>query len=196
MTLKRRLGAEEFVILAMDVEKNPRGSEILEVGLSYMLASDSWFIPAIHAFHLIISDHLHIHNDLPGYSQRDNFNFGTSEHVMLQELPHRIKVIIDAAAQAGPVFLMGHSVHNDIAWLANSGVLLDLPVCDLAKAYQSQKQSVQVTGLQKMMEALAVDHQNCHNGGNDAFYTLETGVEMINRLHPVVDGVESVSSLI
>lgn len=82
-------------------------------------------------------------------------------------------------ARGGPVVLVGHSIYNDVAWLSKAGVTLDLRACDLGKAYQAQLNALQLASLQYIMDALKIDYHNLHNGGNDAFYTLETYLRML-----------------
>lgn len=174
----------EFIILAVDVEKNERGSELLEVGLAWVYASASLLFPEIDCVHLVIEDHRSIRNfRKPGYDNRDNFNFGTSEPVAEAMLAARINTLVEELTASGhPLILVGHSIHNDIAWLSQAGVVFNMLSCDLGQAYQARLKSFQLVSLARMMDAVDVDHCNCHNGGNDAYYTLETGLRMLDMM--------------
>jgi DNA polymerase III epsilon subunit-like protein len=183
LALARSTAVEDTVFLSIDVEKNERGPEILEVGLAFLTASNSWFFPEITCKHLILEDHDHIRNHRAGYDNKDNFDFGVSEKVNQHTLPSKVHGIVEELrSSGGPVILIGHTVHNDISWLSNAGVTLDAPVCDIGKAFQAQQESVQQIGLRNMMDALGIEHRNLHNGGNDAFYTMKVFLEMVEMV--------------
>ncbi len=58
-------------------------------------------------------------------------------------VPRRMKEILGELRSTGsPVVLVGHTIHNDLAWLADLGASLDLSTCDIGRAYQSQEESV------------------------------------------------------
>jgi hypothetical protein len=179
----RSTGGEDTVFLSIDVEKYERGPEILEVGLAFLTASNSLFFPDITCRHLILEDHDHLHNHRAGYDNKDNFDFGVSEKVNRQTFASKVHDIVEELSSfGGPVILIGHSVHNDISWLSHAGVILDLPVCDVGKAYQAQQESFQQISLRNMMDALGIEHRNLHNGGNDAFYTMKVSLEMMEKI--------------
>jgi len=65
---------------------------------------------------------MNIHNFRSGYNQKVNFNFGVSEmvrQVCESMLANRItkKIIAEPGCARKDVVLIGHSIHNDIAWL-------------------------------------------------------------------------------
>jgi hypothetical protein len=53
------------------------------VGLPYIVASDSLFMPQINARYLDIEDHVDIHNHRSGYDQKEKFKVADSEMVRL-----------------------------------------------------------------------------------------------------------------
>lgn len=183
LALTRSTAVEDMVFLSVDVEKNERGPEILEVGLASVTASNSWFFPEIHCRHLILEDHAHIHNHRAGYDNKHNFNFEASEMVAQHTLTSKVLGIIKELGSSGrPVVLIGHSVHNDVSWLHHAGVILDLSVCDIGRAYQAQQVSVQQIGLRGMMNTLGIQHRNLHNAGNDVFYIMEVCLRMMEMI--------------
>jgi len=180
LSIARGAGGDTKGYLAIDIEKNERGPEILEVGLAHVLASDSFFLLAINARHLVVEDHNKINNHRTGYNQKLNFNFGVLEMVQESMLASRIdEIVVELGCARDDVVRIGHSIHNDIAWLKTAGVELGLDVCDIGKAYQAKKQSIQSIGLYTMMDELLVGYENLHNGGNDAYYTLEVFLRML-----------------
>jgi hypothetical protein len=88
--------------------------EILEVGLAFLTASNSWFSPDITCKRLILEDHDHIRNHQADYDNKDNFDFGVSEKVSQQTLPSKVHGVVEELSSSDkPVILIGHSVHNE-----------------------------------------------------------------------------------
>lgn len=75
---------------------------------------------------------------------------------------------------------MGHGIHNDVARLRRAGLPLNLRTCDWGKAHQARLNALQLADLQSIMDVLDVDYCNLHNGGNDALYTVETCLRMLD----------------
>jgi hypothetical protein len=66
--------------------------------------------------------------------------------------------------------------------LSYADVILDLPVCDIGKAYQAQQESFQQISLRNIIDALGIEHRNLYNSGNDAFYTIKVSLEMMEKI--------------
>jgi hypothetical protein len=112
-----------------------------------------------------------------------DFNFGKSTIVQLCDLPARInEAFIALKAEADVIVLFGHSLQGDLKWLEEAGVELDNIVeCDLAEVWMARHNHIQKTGLMAMLTQLQFSFTNLHNGGNDATYTLEVGMAMMEK---------------
>ncbi len=62
----RSTNVEDTIFVSIDVEKNERGFEVLEIGLASVRIPDTWFFPPINSHHLVLEEHRHIHNRRPG----------------------------------------------------------------------------------------------------------------------------------
>lgn len=122
-------------LLSVDIEAWERRTEVLEVGIAWIANADAWRAGSMHAAHYIIKEFEHLRNRTFVADNRDRFNFGTSEHVSYGECASALRELLDALAkQGGPVRLVGHSISQDIAWLADTGVdLADMETCDIAQ---------------------------------------------------------------
>ncbi len=176
-------GRNPHVLLSVDVEKDPGSSEIWEVGLASAISSDSWMIPDIRAEHLVVEEFANAPNPLKGYGMCHRFNFGRSKLVAKGSLAAVVsRSIARLTDGAERVVFVGHSIHNDIGWLKAADVRLEMPVCDVAKAYQAQCGALQLISLQHMMDRMCIDCSSLHNGGNDAFHTAELCLKMVDLL--------------
>lgn len=91
------------------------------------------------------------------------------------------------AADCENVYLVGHSIHGDLKWLEAMNIHLpeSFMVCDIARAYRamsSPSQFVNMTCMEKIMDALNINHSHMHNAGNDAHYNIEVSENLLRRL--------------
>lgn len=120
--------------------------------------------------HIIISDHYHLRNGKYVPDNRHNFNFGNSLHMNLGAAVDYVFKWLDLPNTC----LLGHNIKADIQFLRKASVKkVDLPVFDTQIIFQQYKVVDYCSSLQKVMEDLQMPHENLHNAGNDAFYTLE-----------------------
>src|SRR6266852_2325755 len=142
-----------------------------------------WPSSRIYCRHFIVKDHLHLHNGKFVPDHRAQFDFGDSEYVeegVLQELI--AAVLKDIAAASDHVYLVGHSVHHHVHWLAGLGVHVDgmnLIHCDIGQAYQASRQARQLLKLESMMDTACIPHRHLHNAANDAYYGLLVSLQMM-----------------
>lgn len=81
------VGTESTTFLSIDIEKYEKGTEILEVGLAWHLASQGGVrTSCIVCKHLIIEEHLHLQNGKYVADNRDKLNWGTSHLVSLTQM--------------------------------------------------------------------------------------------------------------
>lgn len=182
---ERSVGASGLTLLSISAQRNLFGtqSELLEVGLAWVQASESLFIPDYKCIHLIVEEHIGIRNRLRRCDGRDELDLRLYETVSERMLAFRVNEIVDSFVTSDEsVVLVGHTVENDVHRLRQIGVTRNWRSCDLAKAHQARQNTIQLSSLGNIMDALHVDNRNLYIDGNDAFRTLQVCVEMLHLI--------------
>jgi len=169
-TLKVNSGnATGIIIVALDVEKDEKGTAILEVGLTI-------FQPQMNAFYaeqIVVQDNAEIVNVEFCPSNKYDFEYGEVRIMALTDAMNHFKKILDAVRKSEGC-LVGHSIHNDIGWLSREGVIFDdIHVCDIANVLKWVSKCHSSMGLHRMMSLY--DVPSCgvpHNAGNDSVATF------------------------
>lgn len=174
----RKCGQTTLVSVDVELYMGGTGTEVTEIGLAWMNDNEG-----VVCHHLVIKEHVALVN--PGtYNQRGNFLFGESELISKDDAAFRFAALLAEMDVPGKcVFLVGHTMFNDIKWLAYLaidllGLLPNTLQCDLAKAFQAIRDEVDQRSLDYMEEFYGVDKVPGHNGGNDAYRHLIVGYEM------------------
>jgi hypothetical protein len=183
-------GKEKVVLLSIDIEMWEKGCrDMLEIGIAHASPPSNGKVSAkeekngIGSDHYIIEDNLHLKNGEQVPDNRDKFQYGISEEIALAEvskvMKEHVKVI---AADSDRIVLVGHSVHGDVAWLQNIGVdLKGMEMLDVVEVWKAKSKLQHNTSLEKMLVqyGLAVDF--LHNGGDDAYLTLQLLLELFRE---------------
>jgi len=138
--------------------------------------------------HLIVEEYQGLRNGRYVPDNKDNYNFGKSEVKRLEDIYKELKDDFDKVN-----YLVGHGINNDIRFLKkikvdvskfkkmNNGNKIDnygiIETMDLYSGFFRTKP----VGLEKSLKRLEIDYKNLHNAGNDAHYTMEVFLEIINR---------------
>ena len=156
---------------------------MLEVGIAWISAAEVWSPRKISSRHLIVEEHVDLRNGRYVADNKENFNFGTSELVPMAALAGVIIQALEGiTAGCDRTYLIGHSIHHDVHWLEGLGIDLDrlaLTTCDIGKAHQGKKGHLQLTRLAAIMDHHGINQANLHNAANDAYYSLEVGLRMM-----------------
>jgi DNA polymerase III epsilon subunit-like protein len=178
-----------YVSIDIEVwEQDTKNAPVLEVGVAWVESSASQMVEVstIMCTHYIIQENAHLRNGRYCADNQDRFNFGASEVICEPEVATRLGNIFDKIRNRSQrVCLVGHNVQQDIKWLATLGcaTLLQLEVvCDVGMAFQAQMGLLQARKLSKMMDFYEIQYSNLHNGANDAFYTLELFLCMVEQV--------------
>jgi hypothetical protein len=186
MAYRRGISTQSAVFFAIDVEKNESGDEILEVGISWVDAVDVWNDNSIKSRHLVVKEHRHIRNGRHVPDAKDRFVYGASEALSLREIIRVMKVMVDGFRhEYDDVFLIGHSLQNDILWLKRAGIDLGDMVsatCDLAAVDQAERGSMYRRKLEVLAAECGIGCDVPHNAGNDAVYTLQLALAKMASL--------------
>ena len=126
----------------------------------------------LQTFHYIIKDNLRYENGDRVPDNRDHFMFGTSRCMSLKRAAAKIQKHIDDAD-----FLVAHSAAHDEEFLASCGVsvsekrMFDTQVLAMALLPDGPP----LYSLKRLLTDLEIpfDEDILHNGGNDAYYTME-----------------------
>jgi hypothetical protein len=183
-------GKEKVMLLSIDIEMWEKGCrDMLEIGIAHASPPSNGKVSAkeekngIGSDHYIIEDNLHLKNGEQVPDNRDKFQYGISEEIALAEvskvMKEHVKVI---AADSDRIVLVGHSVYGDVAWLQNIGVdLKGMEMLDVVEVWKAKSKLQHNTSLEKMLVqyGLAVDF--LHNGGNDAYLTLQLLLELFRE---------------
>jgi hypothetical protein len=177
-----------YVCIDVEVwEQGGRDAPLLEVGVVWMQSTASRLqVPEIRREHFIMQEYLHLHNGRYCADNRNNFNFGVSKLISEHDLSTALIAIIERLrSNGGEICLVGHNIRQDVDWLAGSGCALfaqgEAVLCDFGMAFQAQMDVFQARKLSKMMDHYGIAHCNLHNGGNDAFYSLELFLCMLEE---------------
>lgn len=175
-------------IISVDVEWHECSrNKMLEFGLAWThLLNNRVEEAKISVHHLIVQDNYDIRNGKWVPDNKDNFRFGTSERVSLADVPERLHdIMMSVARRSGRVYLIGHSVHADIAVLNSLGfvdpIAGKLAICDIAKAFQARYRHKSITGLSKLLDYYGIEFDHLHNAANDAFFTLLLCLRMMSH---------------
>ena len=170
--LRRTLRREpDAVVLAFDLEVYEHDhSIILEIG--YAMTSLDSPEDDLKTFHYIIKENVGYSNGDCVPDNRDHFMFGTSRPMSLRRAAAKIQKHIDDAD-----FLVAHSAAHDEEFLAHCGVsvsekrMFDTQVLAMALLPDGPP----LYSLKRLLTDLEIpfDEDILHNGGNDAFYTME-----------------------
>jgi len=130
--------------------------------------------------HILIREHLELRNGRHVEDNKDNFMFGDSEVLCIDDAVSELAFELNAAD-----FIVGHAISGDLAWLrkigvngleANSKALQSRVVDTQTLAYAGGGISTECMpqlGLRAISSKYALDPQLLHNGANDAAFTLQ-----------------------
>lgn len=132
---------------------------------------------SIFPYHMIPQSHFHKRNGR--YVPDHKFEFNFDKSLIMEESVCK-KVVEDTlklALKYGEVILVGHGVKTDLSALQKAGI--DLPsieptwkVLDTEILWRECTEA-KFSSLERVLKYLRIPHRNLHNGGNDAFYTLQ-----------------------
>lgn len=189
----------DIVFLSIDLEAFEYDqNKITEIGVSVLDTRNlAGITPGTHATswlakiktrHLRISEYKKLVNKRFIKGCPDNFNFGDSEFVQLNQIRNILTQIFNnpAGVQA-PTFdkrkivLVGHGLSNDTNYLkalnfspnASGNVVRSMDTQVLSGSTKRL-----TLGLERVLRGLGADPVNLHNAGNDAAYTLQALVMM------------------
>ena len=170
--LRRTLkGKPQALLLAYDLEVYEHDHDIiLEIGYAMTRLDNPE--DDLQTFHYIIIENLEYENGDRVPDNRNNFKFGTSRRMSLRKAAAQIQKHIDEAD-----FLVSHSGAHDEEFLASCGVSVSQK-----RMFDTQVLAVDLLpdgpplySLKRLLTDLEIpfDEDILHNGGNDAYYTME-----------------------
>jgi len=156
-------------LLSIDMEQYEHNHSItLEVGISFTTAADSAYPERTLSFHIVNQDQLHRSNGDFCPNNRSHFNHGESQYVPEDQLFGQVeKLIAELTSPCYKVYLVGHTVQSDRAWLARQGVYLNFAAdCDVGRAsrYIASPRPYSMVGMERMLVALDIEAKDVHNG--------------------------------
>ncbi len=120
--------------------------------------------------HIIVTDYLHLRNGRFVSDNRDKYNFGQSLFFSLKSSLEYVMSVLNTPYSC----LIGHNIKADIKFLKSvSNRKLNLPIFDTQIIYKQATLSEDILGLVRVLDKIGILHENLHNAGNDAYYTLE-----------------------
>lgn len=135
----------------------------------------------LESFHYIIKENLDYVNGDYAPDNRNRFEFGTSRLMSLRRAAAKIQTHIDEAD-----FLVTHSGAHDTEFLASCGVsvsekrMFDTQVLAMALLPDGPL----MYSLKRLLTDLEIpfDEDILHNGGNDAYYTMDAFLALTELL--------------
>lgn len=163
-------------ILSFDMEMYEKDhTKITEIGFSFLKNSIQ------ENRHFIISEHYDLKNGKFIADNKDNFNFGKSEILPLNEV---VKIVSKKINETD--FIVGNSIMDDLKRIfpAHSLFLFSKKVINTEKIINLiDKEKKQPLSIKKSLEFFNIDYDNLHNAGNDAYYSLEVVKKTIESLN-------------
>ena len=161
----KQLVTDNKPILSIDFEMFERKQEIiLELGIAYGNNN-----ACLDVKHLIIKEHLKYKNGRHVPDYRNNFLFGTSDIVSLQEMKNILQDYIVKSS-----IIVAHGVKTELDFCRSMSLFMNnIQPIDTGILHQAvHRTGNRVPGLAKCLEHYQIDNQYHHNGGNDAVRTL------------------------
>lgn len=177
---------EEFVtrVISVDLEQWECNHTIpLEFGISYKVLGQP-----LNSLHWIVEDNEHLSNGRYCPDNRNNFVFGMSEKVREAHLKRRFDdLLAELVSGCEKVYFVGHTVQSDLKWLKDMDISLpaSFVACDVGKAHRaltSPDEYANMMGMERLMDALEIDHPYMHNAGNDAYYNIRVLENLLRTL--------------
>jgi hypothetical protein len=166
---------ESKKILSFDVESWERNSrKTLEVGISIYQSNNH------ETKHYIISENTSYTNGKYCADNRDNFQFGKSQILPLDEVNNVLKEELSTTS-----LLVLHNASAELHYLSRTGIEISIPVVDtqlLAYLLPERSEDDKKIGLTTLCETLKIAPSHMHNAGNDAYYTLKSMLAMVKLL--------------
>lgn len=166
---------DDKVITCFDVEAYEFDfKKILEVGITTHSNNET------STEHYIIKEHKQILNDTYCVSNKDEFDFGTSEYVNTRTA---IRLVKDKLLKSD--IIVGHSLKSDFRFLKLSYSELSAELIDTAhwSRFFNDGQNMK---LEKLAEKFDIELATPHNAGNDAHVTMLTFLAMNNHIRAMV----------
>lgn len=176
--LQEAMNAQDRMTIFLDVEWYERSKgKVTEIG--YTLIENG---KHIGTHHIIIKERINIRNKKFVPDNKDNFNFGKSMLMSLEEsLEHLRGVLVHCD------YIMGHSVGGDITVLTHAlghdkrehihSMFKDKIVVDTVhatKRFTGSKMSIK-----RCLEHFGIEHSHLHNAGNDTHYNWLVAQELV-----------------
>lgn len=178
-------------ILSIDLEQYEMDhSKNLEIGIAVAsaqsLGKDG--SASVESHHLINIDNKCYRNRyfVPDY--RHHYLFGESREVTDAEIPVLATSMIEAMLSPyDKVYLVGHTIGSDQAWMARLGIHVATPMIelDIGRAYRrliSPDRYINMVGMERILVALDIPFAYLHNGGNDAVYNIRALEKLVNMV--------------
>ncbi|KAK9680933.1 hypothetical protein K7432_015797 [Basidiobolus ranarum] len=170
---------KKFMFFAIDVESyEVDHSFITEVGWTMYNSVKNTFSDK----HYIIRENLHLRNGRYVADNKEQFTFGESVYTSLLNTATKLEADWDSGY---PTILVGHDVKNDLEYLREMGAKISEPseVFDTSNLYMALTKNNQRRKLSKILDEFGIEHEYLHNAGNDAHYTMEAFLAMIQSTH-------------
>lgn len=180
--------SKDIGIVSVDLEMWERDhTKNLEIGASFVAAVDLLDFSKFNTMHYVNTSNLHLQNHLKDLDQRDNFAFGDSILLATDDLRAEMEERMQSFIASYKItYLIGHSIHGDIAWLRQMGFTFmdSMKVIDIARVERwiSNPTPYNVMSMEKIIQKLELSAESLHNAGNDARY----GLEVLSRLAGIV----------
>lgn len=131
----------------------------------------------IFPYHLIPESHFSKRNGRYVPDHKFEFNFEKSLIMKESLCKEVIEETLKLALKNGNVILVGHGVKSDLVALDRAGINLrsiehTWRVLDTEIIWRECSEA-KFSSLERVLTYLRIPHRNLHNGGNDAFYTLQ-----------------------
>ncbi|SAL98922.1 hypothetical protein [Absidia glauca] len=205
------LEAREHVFLSLDIEAYETDHSILlELGWTMYDARNDQYLDQ----HYMMEPYRHLRNGKYVDDQRMNFGFGTSVWATLdQALDELAKDLAWATERDGGFVLVGHGLNSDLLYLkqcnfewpvvinrkrngrfvlAETGVLdvHDSALVTIVNTDTLYGASINdlhnPPSLGRCLTLMDIEHWNLHNAGNDAHYTMELMMALLEKAPLVV----------
>jgi hypothetical protein len=156
-------------ILCVDTEVQTGSLHITELGLVFSSKG------RVEIRHFLIKEYKDLKGGRNNY--QDNFNFGKSEIVTINEMMKILTCYLNASD-----CFMAHSINSENHYLKNVGIqLVDYidEFIDTQSMHKEMTREENPISLENLLKELNIPFSFLHNSGNDAFYTWDSFINML-----------------
>lgn len=174
-----KVAVEQFVCIDLEqFERNQR--KLTEVGISVVCSQTN----QIKTTHLIIKEHYNLRNKKFVCDNKDNFLFGNSVTVSLEEAKRQISNVLSEHE-----YLVGHGIGNDMKFIQKElGIKSKVATLNTDNLFKAVVNKNTQTSLSNVCKHFDIKHDAPHNAGNDSHVNMNMFLQLRRDILEIKSG--------